>query len=90
MRVAGRIEGAQQFGLTLKLELEARLCADIQAQFADMFLALDKRFDLQLASCRSVCSDTVALAPHATHVVRAGRSSSWAAGIGDRQLVQTP
>ena len=61
MRVAGRIEGAQQFGLALKLELEARLRADMQAQFADMLLALDERFDLQLASCRSVFSDTVAL-----------------------------
>ena len=61
MRVAGRIEGAQQFGLTLKGELKAQLRASIADQFADILTALDERFELQLANYRGVFVDMAAL-----------------------------
>ena len=61
MRLAGRVEGARDFGLTLKVELEAQLRADIKAQFAVISMALDERLDQQQANCRSVFTDTTAL-----------------------------
>ena len=53
MRVAGRTEAGQQ--------LEDQLRASITAQFAVIMTALDERFELQLADCRGVFADTVAL-----------------------------
>ena len=61
MRLAGRVEGARDIGLMLKVELEAQLRADIKAQFAVISMALDERFDQQQANCRSVFTDTTAL-----------------------------
>ena len=61
MRLAGRGEGARDLGLTLEVELEAQLRADIKAQFAVISMALDERFDRQQAYCRSVVTDTIAL-----------------------------